>query len=181
MWPQCPAQASSCRLHLCESFCNQADAAKSDLMKQLEQEIGRAEGGCGWQAWRNLASKLERTCFRFRRGQIDRLFFCHILISGICPKAMLRTHELSWSRSFIGTYWKPHGPSSDHGQSWPKEMNRQGEQFREQLEFLMQATEMLKRRLREMTKNQILWQHRLYRFDGFEGTKITRQRHRVEN
>lgn len=55
-------------------------------------------------------------------------------------------------------------------------MNRQGEQFREQLEFLMQATEMLKRRLREMTKNQILWQHRLYRFDGFEGTKITRQR-----
>lgn len=35
-----------------------------------------------------------------------------------------------------------------------EEMNRQGEQFREQLEFLMQATEMLKRRLREMTKNQ---------------------------
>jgi len=35
-----------------------------------------------------------------------------------------------------------------------EEMNRQGEQFHEQLEFLMQATEMLKRRLREMTKSQ---------------------------
>ncbi|CAK9115856.1 unnamed protein product [Durusdinium trenchii] len=34
------------------------------------------------------------------------------------------------------------------------EMGRQGEQFREQLEFLMQATEMLKRRLREMSKHQ---------------------------
>lgn len=33
-------------------------------------------------------------------------------------------------------------------------MGRQGEQFREQLEFLMQATEMLKRRLREMSKHQ---------------------------
>ena len=37
-----------------------------------------------------------------------------------------------------------------------EEMNRQGEQFHEQLEFLMQATEMLKRRLREMTKSQSL-------------------------
>ena len=110
--------------------------------------------GCGWQAWRNLASKLERLAFDFGVGKLTGYFFCHILISGICPKAMLRTHELSWSRSFIGTYWKPHGPSSDHGQSWPKEMNRQGEQFREQLEFLMQATEMLKRRLREMTKTR---------------------------
>ena len=140
--------------------------------------------------WRGLwMTGLKKLSFQVREDLLSisawanwqAIFFCHILISGICPKAMLRTHELSWSRSFIGTYWKPHGPSSDHGQSWPKEMNRQGEQFREQLEFLMQATEMLKRRLREMTKNQILWQHRLYRFDGFEGTKITRQRHRIEN
>ena len=154
-------------------LCHQADVAKSDQIKQLEQRSDELKGVVDDRLQESRYKTRKTLCFlclnRLKLMTFSILWHPLDLATlgeacSILPMLKLRKHisptamERPWERHEETTEWILSLVSILPCRfNLPEEMNRQGEQIREQLDFLMQATEMLKRRLREMTKSQTLY------------------------